>query len=159
MDHVVYLDTKSKELENLINETKTMIIRGATGRKLPHGRVNIGDVMYFIENNADGMVKAFGTVRSVFNSEKLSEDASAQIVSDNQDKLRLTDAQIKRWAGKRYLVLIETEGVKKLEPFGIDKSNYRNMDDWLPVEGQGDRWVVPDYITGTLNLSPCPFKI
>lgn len=37
MDHIVYLNRKAKELENLKSGTKTMIIRGAMGRKLPYG--------------------------------------------------------------------------------------------------------------------------
>ena len=59
MDHVVYVDAKAKEMEILLSGKKTMIIRGATGRKLPYSR---------------------------------------------------------------------------LAPFPIDKSEYGNMDDWLPVE-------------------------
>jgi len=34
MNHVVYLDAKSNELENLLSGKKSMIIRGATGRKV-----------------------------------------------------------------------------------------------------------------------------
>ena len=51
MDHVVYLDTKAKELDKIGSGDKTMIIRGATGRKMPYGRVNAGDVLYLIEND------------------------------------------------------------------------------------------------------------
>lgn len=134
MDHVVYVDAKAKEMDMLLNNEKTMIIRGATGRKLPYGRVFEGDVLYFIQNNADGVVKAMARVKSVFNSEKMSEQESISLVEKNQSKLMLTQAQFKRWAGKRYLVLIEVENVKMVEPFAIDKSNYSNMDDWLPVE-------------------------
>ncbi len=42
MDHVVYLDKKTNELEKLKSGEKTMLIRGATGRKMPYGRVNAG---------------------------------------------------------------------------------------------------------------------
>lgn len=134
MDHVVYLDAKAKELENLIEGKKTMIIRGAAGRKLPYGRVSSGDNLYFINNNAEGNIRARCTVVSVINSEKLSEEESAEIIKKHQDKLQLTDKQFQRWAGKRYIVLIEVNAVEEIEPFGIDKSNYGNMDDWLPVE-------------------------
>ena len=134
MDHVVYVDVKAKELNSFLNGSKTMIIRGATGRKLPYGRVFLGDVLYLIENNADGLIKAKATVKSVYNSDKMTEKDSKDLVNENQPKLMLTDAQIKKWAGKRYLVLIEIEDVIKIEPFAIDKSNYGNMDDWLPVE-------------------------
>ncbi|MDF1546338.1 MAG: hypothetical protein P1P88_00860 [Bacteroidales bacterium] len=66
MDHVVYVDYKAKELENLKNGSKTMIIRGAMGRKLPYGRVNKSDVLYFIENKGDGLIKGKAIVDDVF---------------------------------------------------------------------------------------------
>lgn len=134
MDHVVYLDTKAKELANLLNGTKFMIIRGAAGRKLPYGRVNLGDVLYFVQNNASGFVEAKAVVKSVVNSEKLSPEDSTALIAKNQNKLLLSEQQLKRWNGKRYLVLIEVENVTSLTPFAIDRSAYGNMDDWLPVE-------------------------
>ena len=134
MDHVVYLDAKAKELQKILDGSKTMIIRGATGRKMPYGRVDEGDILYFIENKGDGLIKAKAEVKSVFNSEKLTEDESKNLVEENQPKLNLTKIQIKRWAGKRYLVLIEIANISIVSPFTIDKSNYGNMDDWLPVE-------------------------
>jgi hypothetical protein len=134
MDHVVYLDAKAGELELLISGEKCMIIRGAAGRKLPYGRVDPGDMLYFINNNAEGVVRAKAVVTSVFNSEKMTPEESQQLVKDNQDKLRLSPQQIKRWAGKRYLVLIEVDQFEEISPFEIDKSDYGNMDDWLPVE-------------------------
>jgi hypothetical protein len=84
MDHIVYLDAKSNELEKLLNKTKTMIIRGATGRKLPYGRVNKDDVLYFINNNAEGQIKAKATVSNVLNSEKMTEEESISLVKKNE---------------------------------------------------------------------------
>ena len=121
MDHVVYLDAKANELERLLDGRKTMIIRGATGRKLPYGRVNEGDILYFINNNAEGVIKAKAIVNTVYNSEKMSSEESISLVKENQDKLQLTDAQFKKWAGKRYIVLIELKKVEEIESFAIDK--------------------------------------
>jgi hypothetical protein len=134
MDHVVYLDADAKELDLLLSGKKTMIIRGAAGRKMPYGRVNQGDILYFINNNSEGMILAKARVRDVFNSDKLTKEESANLVASHQGKLLLSKKQHDRWAGKRYLVLIEVSDVEKVEPFRIDKSNYGNMDDWLPVE-------------------------
>ena len=39
MDHVAYLDAKEKELDNLVAGTKSMIIRGAAGRKMRRATV------------------------------------------------------------------------------------------------------------------------
>ena len=134
MDNVVYLDFQAKELENLKSGQKTMIIRGAMGRKLPYGRVNASDVLYFIENKGDGLVKGRAVVDSIFNSDKLSKEQSIEIVEQNQAKLLLNTGLKKRFSGKRYLVLITIKDFEEIEPFQIDKSDYGNMDDWLPVE-------------------------
>lgn len=134
MDNVVYLDYRAKELDNIRKGRKCMIIRGAMGRKLPYGRVKQGDVLYFVENNGNGLIKGQATVDSVFNSDKLTEEQSIEIVEQNQDKLLLNKGLEKRFAGKRYLVLITIKDFKEIEPFEIDRSEYGNMDDWLPVE-------------------------
>jgi hypothetical protein len=133
MDHVVYVDTKARELEKLLSGEKTMIVRGATGRKLPYGRVQPGDCLFFIENNGEGIVRASATVSHVLNSEKLSEEQSTELLKSSQSKLDLTPEQVKRWSGKRYLVLIEVIQARAVDPFTIDRSEYGNMDDWLPV--------------------------
>jgi len=135
MDHVVYLDIKSNELENLLSGKKSMIIRGATGRKVPYGKVNVGDILYFINNNAEGEIKAKGVVSSVFNSEKMTKDESIALVKKYQDKLKLTAKQFQKWSGKRYIVLIEIKNIKKIQYFQFNRDIFKNMmDDWLPVE-------------------------
>jgi hypothetical protein len=138
MDHVVYVDTKAGELEKLLTGEKTMIARGATGRKLPYGRVRVNDRLFFVRNKGDGMIRATACVSGVLNSDKLTAEQSANLLETNQSKLHLTPEQVKRWAGKRYLVLIEVADTQPLEPFAIDRSQYDNMDDWLPVEKIGN---------------------
>ncbi len=134
MDHIVYLDYKAKELESLKSGKKTMIIRGAMGRKMPYGRVNKSDILYFIENKGDGLVKAKTVVKDVFNSAQLLPEESLQIIENNKENLMLDAGLMKRFGGKRYLVLITVENFQEIENFKIDRSEYGNMDDWLPVE-------------------------
>lgn len=110
-----------------------MILCGTAGRKMPYGRVNVGDVPYLLENDGSGKIRAKTKVGSVFNSEKMDPGKSIALVEKHQDCLQLTGKQLKRWAGKRYLVLIEIKELETLDPFPIDKSDYGNMDDWLPV--------------------------
>lgn len=134
MDHVVYTDFKAGEMKMLLCGIKKMIIRGAAGRKIPYGRVNIGDRLFFINNNAELCVKAKAIVKNVINSDKLTETESRSFIEKYQELLHLTDAQNARWGGKRYMVLIEVDDVCTVNPFTIDKSSYGNMDDWLPVD-------------------------
>ena len=133
MDHVVYLETAANEMARLLDGTKRMIVRGAAGRKLPYGKVQPGDALYFVNNDGKGLIEARGVVRSVLNSDKMTPEASAALVSGHQAQLQLTEKQLARWAGKRYLVLITVEEVTAVAPFGFDRSAYGNMDDWLPV--------------------------
>ncbi|MHA1984123.1 MAG: hypothetical protein ACW967_07190 [Candidatus Hodarchaeales archaeon] len=136
MDHVVYVDAKAKarDMEEILANKRTMIIRGASGRKLPYGRVNKGDILYLIRNNGEGLVKGKCVVDSVLNSEKLAQEESVKLVENNQNSLNLTEIQFKKWAGKRYIVLIGIRDSQKIDGFKIDRSAYSNMDDWLLVE-------------------------
>jgi len=134
MDHVVYLDTKAKEYEKLASGEKSMIIRGAAGRKLPHGRVFENDTLYFMNNNAEGTVRGRAKVKFVINSEKMTSQESEALIASHENQLQLSDKQKARWAGKRYLVLIEVKDFEEIAPFPINRSEYGNMDDWLPVD-------------------------
>lgn len=134
MKHIVYLNHKAKELENLKSGNKTMIIRGAMGRRIPYGKVSVGDMLYFIENNGDGLIKAAAEVLDVFNSEKLTKEESAKLVEKHQDKLMLNSVLIKRLSGKRYIELFTISNFKELEPFTFNRSKYPKMDDWIILE-------------------------
>lgn len=133
MDHVVYLDHKAKELDNLRKGIKSMILRGAMGRKLPYGKVETGDRLFFIENKGDGLIKAYAYVSDVFNSEQLTKEESSKLLENNQEKLQLDIGLKKRFGGKRYLVLISIKDFSEIDNFKIDRSSFGNMDDWLPV--------------------------
>ena len=136
MDHIVYCDKKSKELSRLLSGEQSMVIRGAAGRKLPHGRVAIDDTIYLIENDGNGIIRAKGIVFSVFHSDRLSLEESEKIIEENMGQLKLTEAQKKRWIGKRYLCLIGLKDIHEIEPFSYVRE--KNMDDWIIVESIED---------------------
>ena len=54
MVHLVYCDNTGKKGEKVLDKilagTKTMLVRGAAGRKIPHSRVSKGERIYFMEN-------------------------------------------------------------------------------------------------------------
>ena len=135
MNHVVYLDAKANEMEKLLAGKKSMIIRGATGRKIPYGQVNKEDILYFINNNAEGMIKAKAEVASVMNSEKMDKDTSIKLIKKYEGNLQLSEKQFQRWAGKRYIVLIEVKNIEEVTPFQFNRDDFKNrMDDWLVFE-------------------------
>jgi len=105
MVHLVYCDDKSKELNKILDGSKTMIIRGAAGRKIPHSRVFIDEILYFMEKG----------------SKKISAKA---IVTDVQNFVKLSEEEI--------IQTIEDNNVESIEPLDFDHQG--NMDDWLIIE-------------------------
>jgi len=151
MVHLVYCDDKEKVLEKIIGGTKTMLVRGAAGRKIPHSRVFAGETLYFMKKGT-GLVTAAATVKAVQNHVKLSDKEITQILEDNQNKLDLTNNQKKRWH-KKCLCLVEFESVRELFPLDFDHQG--NMDDWLIIE------KIEDVIMGTsikFNYDKSKFK-
>lgn len=139
MVHLVYCNDKEKELEKILNGSKTMIIRGAAGRKIPHSRVFEGESLYFIEKGS-GMITATATVTDVQNYVKLTEEEITATIEENQSKLQLSDKQKERWH-KKCLCLIEFKDAHSIEPLEFDRQN--NMDDWLIIE------KIEDVVVGT----------
>lgn len=130
MVHLVYCDNKEKVLEKILDGSKTMIIRAAAARKIPHSRVFEGEKLYFMKKGT-GKISTIATVKSVQNFVKLSEDEIVKVLNDNQEYLNLTEKQQQRWH-KKCMCLVEFENVSTIDDLDFDHQN--NMDDWLIIE-------------------------
>lgn len=139
MVHLVYCDNKEKVLEKILDGSKTMVIRGAAGRKIPHSRVFSNEELYFIEKGT-GLITAKAIVKEVQNFVKLSYDEILNIIEENNLKLNLTNKQKERWH-KKCLCLIEFEKVEEITPLKLDHQS--NMDDWLILD------KIEDVVEGT----------
>ncbi|MDF2989328.1 MAG: hypothetical protein K0R50_4838 [Eubacterium sp.] len=144
MVHLVYCDNTGKKgehvLDKILSGTKTMVVRGAAGRKIPHSRVFEGETVYFMEKGTS-CISALAAVKSVENHIKLAEDEIIKILNDNQDKLNLTEKQKERWH-KKCLCLVEFGGVQAIEP-PLAFDHQGNMDDWLIIN------KIEDVVVGT----------
>ena len=138
MNYIVTLDSKAKEIENLLTGTKSMIIHGADIKCGPYGKVAEGDILYFVTNDHRTEVKARGFVSSIYNSYPLTEAESYELIIRNQDKLALPDDLFYKWAGKKYLVLIGLRDVEEVRPFLIDRSNLLSKEEWCPAVNVGN---------------------
>lgn len=143
MVHLVYCDNAGKKDEKILNKilvgTKTMIVRGAAGRKIPHSRVFTGETIYFMEKGSS-KITASATVKNVQNYVKLSDEEITKVLEENQPKLNLSEKQQARWH-KKCLCLVEFSDVKEIEPLDFDHQG--NMDDWLIIE------KIDDVVVGT----------
>ncbi|MGI6685843.1 MAG: hypothetical protein ACOX47_10315 [Bacillota bacterium] len=144
MVHLVYCDNTGKkgerELDKILSGAKTMVVRGAAGRKIPHSRVFEGETLYFMEKGT-AEIAALAKVKSVQNHVKLTEDEIIKTLSDNQSKLHLTEKQKERWH-KKCLCLVEFKDVETINP-PLAFDHQGNMDDWLIIE------KIEDVVVGT----------
>lgn len=129
-EHLVYLNKKAKELEKLLDKSKTMIIRGAAGKKVPlGGRAKVNDLVYFVETGGDLIVSYRGIISKVIETEKMSKEESTAFVDKYDKELNLSKDQYKRWAGKKFLALYEISDIEEIESFKYRRDS--NMDDWI----------------------------
>lgn len=114
MVHLVYCDSKEKELERILSGGKTMVVRGAAGKKIPHSRVEAGEMLYFMEKGT-GKISATATVDSVENHTRLSDAEIDAALLKNQSRLQLSDKQKTKWH-KKCLVLVGFKNVRTIAP-------------------------------------------
>lgn len=143
MVHLVYCDNAGKrgerELEKILCGAKTMVVRGAAGRKIPHSRVYPGETLYFIEKGS-GQITARAVVETVENHVKLTDEQIEATLARCQPRLALTGKQKIRWH-KKCLCLVAFRQAEAIAPLEFDHQG--NMDDWLILE------KIEDVVAGT----------
>lgn len=144
MVHLIYCDNAGKKgervLDKILSGEKTMVVRGAAGRKIPHSRVFDGETVYFMEKGTSS-IAATATVTSVQNFVKLSDEEIVRVLDENQAKLCLSEKQKERWH-KKCLCLVEFGDVHTL-PLPLPFDHQDNMDDWLILS------KIEDVVVGT----------
>jgi hypothetical protein len=129
-EHLVYLDSKAKELEKLLNNEKTMIIRGASGKKCPlGGRAKVGNLIYLVQTNSNMLVTHRGVITYVEESYKMIPQESKEFIKKYEKELNLSKVQYDRWNGKKCLAVYKISDIEEIEPFKYNRQN--NMDDWI----------------------------
>ena len=151
MVHLIYCDNKEKVLEKILDGSKTMIVRGAAGRKIPHSRVFDDEILYFMKKGSK-KISAKARVKNVQNFLKLTDQEIKETLEKNQDKLMLSEKQKERWH-KKCLCLVEFDNLEEITPLDFDHQG--NMDDWLIIE------KIEDVVVGTsipYNYEKSKFK-
>ena len=144
MVHLVYCDNVGKQgervLDKILSGKKTMIIRSAAGRKIPHSRVFEDEILYFMEKGTTD-VAARAVVKSVQNYINLSEEEINNVFIESAEKLSLSEKQKVRWH-KKCICLVEFKNVEVIKP-ALQFEKQANMDDWLIIE------KIEDVLVGT----------
>ena len=152
MVHLVYCDDKSKELNKILDGSKTMIIRGAAGRKIPHSRVFKDEILYFMEKGTK-KITAKAVVTDVQNYVKLIDESINFL--DNNQRIKLKEILTKICLNYQIEIIEQT---KKLE---TQKNNIAILNKFISskeIEGCSTRTLnyYKDNITKMLDTINLP---
>ena len=132
MDHIVFVGEESKELRQLTNGKRTMIVRGGSAVDAAYRRVSPGDTLHFVVSpDQTACVKA--AVTKVHHSHALKKEAALALLQAHQPWAQLTEKELARWVGKRYLTFMSVDDVRQITPLRIQGIEDRNEGDWLSV--------------------------
>ncbi|MGD2145500.1 MAG: hypothetical protein PVH41_02265 [Anaerolineae bacterium] len=146
MVHIVYVREGSKELRQLINGKRTMIVRGDSVVDAAHRRVRPGDTLHFAVTS-DHTTRLRATVSKVQHSHALKKKEALVLLEAHQPWTRLTETEMVRWADCRYLSLMTLDDVRQIPPRPVSRGEGRQEGDWLLVDDEGQ-------LAGTRRESP-----
>lgn len=129
MIHIVICDNKENELEKIINEERTILLRGGGSRRIPHSRIYVNDELYFVEKGSN-VSSYHAVVSDAINYSKLINSEIDEIYNKYKEKLNLSKKEENKWL-KKCMCLIEFSNLEKCEEITIP--NYTNLEDWIMV--------------------------
>lgn len=130
MDHIVLLEPGADMIAQIKSGKKTYVLRGGMGKKIPYGKLQEGETLYFAEEASVPEVQARATVSRLVQTDKLGREQSVALVSGFADKIK-SAAEEGKYAGKRYLVLVEFTNLDTVEPFQVNRQKTEGEEDWL----------------------------
>lgn len=130
MNRQLYLDKNSNEIDNLLDGIKCTIIKGANIKKYPYKMIDVGDVLYLIENTADGIVKVSCVVKSIKFTDKLTLEDSHRILDEQSAKIMMTNKKIQYLKNRKYLSIIVVDQIKTVHGI-IDHTLFGVEEDWV----------------------------
>jgi hypothetical protein len=133
MNHLVFLDTRTSELEKILSGVKSMVLKEFVPAQSPTHPVRPGDSLYFLRNNDECDLRVKATVvRVQFFTKKLNEDLS-HYLKEMQPKLQLTEDQYNYWSAKKQL-LVEFESAQKIGVIHLALDEVKDRSDWIAFE-------------------------
>lgn len=133
MNYLVFLDAQAGELEKILSGVKTMLVKEFDPEG-PEPVFNSGDILYFLRDNEELLVRVQATVLRLLPSKASPDEDISRILKELQPKLQLTEDQYNSWSGKKQALFIEFEAAQKIDELLIAPDKLTQRKTWIDFE-------------------------
>lgn len=133
MNHLVFLNSQTGELEKILSGVKTMLLKEFDPAPWGEHPVKPGDTLYFLRED-ECTIRVKATVIQVLPVASCSAEDLSQILKERQPKLQLTEEQYNGWSAKEQALLVELDCAQKISVIQVDLSKITDRSDWIPFE-------------------------
>ena len=137
MNHLVFLDTRSRELEKTLSGMKTMLIKEFDPAQTTSHAVRPGDSLYFLRYNGEFAVRVKATVTRVLFLTNNSDQDLSHTLKEMQPRLQLTEDQYNTWSAKQQVLLVEFGSAHKIGVTHLAAHKIADRSDWIAFEEFG----------------------
>jgi hypothetical protein len=131
MNHLVFLDTRARELERILSGVKTMLIKELDPAQTTAHPVSPGDSLYFLRDDNECAVRVKATaVRVLHFANSLDQDLS-HTLKELQPRLQLTEDQYNFWSEKQQVLLVEFGSAQKIGVIHVAPDKIPDQSDWI----------------------------
>jgi hypothetical protein len=134
MDHLVILDAQAGGLEKILSGAKTMLVRDFDPSQSSVDKVQPGDILYFLRNDGECIVRVKATTIRVFVLENDLDERLSQFLKEMQPKLHLTEDQYNTWTKKNRALFIEFNLAHKIPLIQIALDKITDTPGWVSTD-------------------------
>ncbi len=134
MNHIVFLDPKTGELEKILSGVKSMLIKELNTESTEPHPVHCGDTLYFLRSDIDDSLRVKAHVVRVYPMTHALEYDLPSLLKEFQMKLQLTSDQFTFWTNQDQVLLVEFKAAQKIDLIRLDKQKITKKSNWIPFE-------------------------
>lgn len=131
MNHLVFLDAQTGELERILSGVKTMLIKELDPVLTLAHPVNPGDSLYFLRNSDECTLRVKATVVRVLPIINDLDESLIEILKEMQPKLQFTEDQFRHWSAMKQVLLVEFDSARKIEEIQVALNKVPDGSNWI----------------------------
>jgi hypothetical protein len=134
MNHLVFLEPRAGELEQILSGVKSMVLKEFDPAQTYVHPVKPGDGLYFVRNMDDCTLRVKARVFRVFVCMNTQDDELSHTLKEMQPRLRLTEDQYSYWSSRMQLQFVEFDSAHKIDAVHLAAKDISDRSDWIAFD-------------------------